>query len=142
MVYSPSVSCVHCSYAAQQFHVAFSASLRGAGIIAGGPYYCAQGSLNTALLQCMSSDFFINVPQLVSAARECGNRGACDSVDHMQESKVWLFSGTLDATVVPGVMRKLLQFYEVSVLRPTLMSLYASSHIFILVPASVVAARW
>lgn len=31
------------AYLAVQFHVAFSATMVGAGIIAGGPYYCTQG---------------------------------------------------------------------------------------------------
>jgi hypothetical protein len=29
-----------CSYMAVQYHVAFSGSLRGAGVIAAGPYWC------------------------------------------------------------------------------------------------------
>jgi hypothetical protein len=33
-------------YMAVQFDVAHSATLRGAGIVAGGPYYCAQGDEN------------------------------------------------------------------------------------------------
>jgi len=39
-------------FMAHQFHVAHSADLKGAGIIAGGPYYCAQGSLDTAIAEC------------------------------------------------------------------------------------------
>ena len=39
-------------FMAHQFHVAHSQDLMGAGIIAGGPYNCAQGSLNRAMLQC------------------------------------------------------------------------------------------
>src|SRR3977135_1796381 len=35
-------------FMAVQFDVAFSSMLRGAGIIAGGPFYCAQGSFLTA----------------------------------------------------------------------------------------------
>ena len=36
-------------YMAVQFDVAFSSTLRGAGIIAGGPFYCAQGSVPTGM---------------------------------------------------------------------------------------------
>ena len=43
------------AYMAGQFHVAFSASLKGAAIIAGGPYGCAQGQLPLALNQCMQA---------------------------------------------------------------------------------------
>ena len=41
-------------YMAVQLHVAHSASVRGAGVLAGGPYYCAQGSVWTAAWNCMS----------------------------------------------------------------------------------------
>lgn len=34
---------------AVQFQVAYSAMVRGAGVIAGGPYYCAAGSVGRAL---------------------------------------------------------------------------------------------
>lgn len=39
-------------FMAHQFHVAHSRHLMGAGIIAGGPYNCAQGSVVTALQKC------------------------------------------------------------------------------------------
>ena len=37
------------AYMAVQLDVAFSSTIKGAGIIAGGPYYCAQGLLDTAV---------------------------------------------------------------------------------------------
>ena len=42
-------------YMAMQFEVAFSSILKGAGIIAGGPYYCAQGNQTTATSVCTPS---------------------------------------------------------------------------------------
>jgi hypothetical protein len=33
---------------ADQLHVAYSGTIKGTGIFAGGPYHCAQGSLTTA----------------------------------------------------------------------------------------------
>ena len=41
-------------YMAVQFQVAFSRQVRGAGIIAAGPYDCAEGSSIRALAHCMS----------------------------------------------------------------------------------------
>jgi poly(3-hydroxybutyrate) depolymerase len=35
-------------YMATQLHVAWSSMFKGAGVIAGGPYYCAQGSITFA----------------------------------------------------------------------------------------------
>src|SRR4051812_33871663 len=43
------------AFMALQFHVAFSDTVKGAGIIAGGPYDCARGQLNLALFQCMKT---------------------------------------------------------------------------------------
>ena len=41
------------AYMAVQFHVAHSARVLGVGVIAGGPYYCAQGSLRIAYYNCL-----------------------------------------------------------------------------------------
>ena len=39
-------------FMAVQFDVAYSSILRGAGIIAGGPYFCPHGNVNTATTIC------------------------------------------------------------------------------------------
>lgn len=39
-------------FMAHQFHVAHSANVMGAGIVAGGPYYCADGSIVSAINKC------------------------------------------------------------------------------------------
>ena len=39
-------------YMAVQFQVAHSNRVRGAGIVAGGPYFCAEGSVRRALAAC------------------------------------------------------------------------------------------
>lgn len=41
------------AYMAGQFHVAYSGTVGGAGVIAGGPYDCAEGQLSVALNRCM-----------------------------------------------------------------------------------------
>jgi len=50
------------AYMAVQLHVAHSARVAGVGAIAGGPYYCAQGSLFTALYNCMKPGTWTPVP--------------------------------------------------------------------------------
>ena len=37
---------------ANQFHVAYSSIVVGAGILAAGPFYCAKGNVATALTDC------------------------------------------------------------------------------------------
>ena len=39
---------------ATQLHLAFSSEISGCGIVAGPPYYCAQGSMITAIGACMN----------------------------------------------------------------------------------------
>src|SRR6188472_2485611 len=48
-------------YMAVQFHVAHSALVHGAGVIAAGPYYCAENSMRHALGRCMKGDSDIPV---------------------------------------------------------------------------------
>ena len=43
------------AYMAGQFHIAFSDRVTGAGLIAGGPYFCAEASVSTALSRCMKT---------------------------------------------------------------------------------------
>jgi poly(3-hydroxybutyrate) depolymerase len=66
-------------YMAVQLHIAHSKQVKGVGVIAGGPYYCAQGSLWTALYNCMTPGAWSPLPdtkllkrqtdQLAKAAR-------------------------------------------------------------------------
>lgn len=48
-------------FMAVQFSVAYSAIIMGAGIIAGGPYYCAQGDIDIAIRKCSctGNPFFV-----------------------------------------------------------------------------------
>jgi hypothetical protein len=39
-------------FMAHQFHVAHSSNVMGAGVVAGGPYYCAEGSIANAITKC------------------------------------------------------------------------------------------
>jgi hypothetical protein len=43
-------------YMAVQFHVAYSGIVRGVGVIAGGPYNCAENSASKATQNCMKPD--------------------------------------------------------------------------------------
>ena len=38
---------------ATQLHMAFSSQIEGAGILAGVPYHCAEGSFSESLLVCL-----------------------------------------------------------------------------------------
>ena len=99
-------------FMAVQMHVAYSATFHtGAGIVAGGPYYCAQGSLATATGPCMAHDASIPVATLVSTTKSWAASGAIDPVANLASSKVYLYSGTQDETVVQAVMNDLKTYY-------------------------------
>ena len=101
-------------YMAVQLHVAHSARVVGVGVIAGGPYYCAQGSLFTALYNCMQpgSGTPVTAPALLkSEADALAAARAIDSTANLARSRAWLFSGSADRTVYPAVVQALRDFY-------------------------------
>ncbi|MDB5936206.1 MAG: Polyhydroxybutyrate depolymerase [Massilia sp.] len=101
-------------YMAVQFHVAFSASVIGAGVVAGGPYYCAQNRASVAVSSCMVPDSGHPLPaveQLVAFTQLVEQAGAVDSTANLKNSKVWLFSGRKDVMVKQPVMTALQRYY-------------------------------
>jgi poly(3-hydroxybutyrate) depolymerase len=101
-------------YMAVQFHVAHSANVSGVGVIAGGPYYCAQGSLFTALFNCTMPGRWTPLPQpafLRAEADVLASSGRVDATSHLAKSRAWLFTGRNDRTVYPQVVEALRDFY-------------------------------
>ena len=96
---------------AVQMHIAYSSIVKGAGVIAGGPYYCAEGSMGTALTTCMSSPFLLNVNRLISTTDSWGKSNYIDPVENLSGSPVYIFHGTKDSTVVEGVVNALQTYY-------------------------------
>jgi poly(3-hydroxybutyrate) depolymerase len=102
-------------FMAVQLHVAYSSVVSGAGAIAGGPYFCAQGSLWTALYNCMTPGSWTPVPAaslLKSMTEAFARSNRIDPLKNLSGAPVWLFSGTQDRTVDPQVVRELARFYE------------------------------
>ncbi len=103
------------AYMAVQFHVAHSASVKGAGAIAGGPYYCARGSFWTAYFNCMDPGFFFPLPTpafLKTEAEALAKAGHIDPTAGLAGSRAWLFTGKSDRTVLPEVVEGLRAFYS------------------------------
>ncbi|MYN01228.1 PHA-depolymerase-like protein [Pseudoduganella sp. DS3] len=94
-------------YMAVQYQVAYSASVVGAGIIAGGTYYCARGSMLTAVGGCKGSD----TAELAALTRKRAEAGQIDPVAKLAAHRVWLFSGTLDPLVPPATVADLARYY-------------------------------
>ena len=94
-------------YMAVQFQVAYSAIVRGAGIVAGGPYYCAEGSVRRALGNCMTpsgKDLPPTPEETLKTAKQLAETGRIDPLKNLQDDRVWLLAGGNDRTVLPPVM--------------------------------------
>jgi poly(3-hydroxybutyrate) depolymerase len=101
-------------YMAVQFHVAHSSVVTGAGVLAAGPYFCAQGSVFTARFNCMTPGAWTPLPAIdtLKAQTELLARaGAIDPIAHVGRARVWLFSGTRDRTVDASVVAALRDYY-------------------------------
>ncbi|MFZ1392505.1 MAG: hypothetical protein WAS23_13025, partial [Dokdonella sp.] len=84
------------AYMATQVHMAFSNHVAGVALLAGGPYGCAQGSLETALSHCLNPavDAAPDVAALVAAARSRAGSGAIAPLEGLQGDPVFLMHGT------------------------------------------------
>src|SRR3990167_4024026 len=85
-------------FMAVQIHVAYSATF-------------AKGSIVNATGRCMASPSGIPTSTLVNTTKTWASQGLIDPVAHLQNSKVYLFSGTLDSVVKPGVVDALRTYY-------------------------------
>jgi len=99
---------------AAQVHIAFSADVTGAGIVAGGPYYCALGSEVTATTACMSSPYLLKPSSYVQYANEQAQSGNIDPLTNLNTNTkgIWMFSGMSDTVVNQKVVKALQSFYQ------------------------------
>jgi hypothetical protein len=101
------------AYMATQVHLAFSDRLAGAALIAGGPYGCAGGQLDTALGPCMKAEPYTPDPaRLAGKVRERAVSGALAPLAGLAGDRVFVLHGRDDATVAEGVSRASLGVYE------------------------------
>lgn len=96
------------AFMAAQLQVAYSGSIVGAGVVAGGPYACAgdtrqQGSManTSAMLVCMGQVFnqMGDVGEMVKTAQRYSDAGQIDKLDNLKNRRVYLFSGKTDLVV-------------------------------------------
>jgi poly(3-hydroxybutyrate) depolymerase len=102
-------------YMAVQLHVAHSALVNGVGVVAAGPYYCAENSLRYALGRCMQGDDPIAVDELVSLTSELALAGRIDPIANLANDRVWIFHGGADPVVAKPVVDALQAYYELLV---------------------------
>lgn len=100
------------AFFAVQMHVAFSRNFSGAGVVAGGPYYCSQGNIGYALTYCMTQPSFIDVAKLLSDAQSFSQGSQIDPLSFVYGSPVFLYSGTKDTVVASGVVSAAADLYQ------------------------------
>jgi len=99
-------------YMAVQFHVAHSTMVQGAGVLAAGPYRCAEGTLRHALGRCMKGDEEIPTARLLEETSQLALEGSIDPIAGLADDRVWIFRGAADPFVGAPVVDALEGFYR------------------------------
>lgn len=107
---------------AVQFGVSWSSIVKGVGVIAGGPYYCAQGTATDGLLGNFFSDLTATGPCMKGPAPDLGplfdktdewtRRGAIDDIGNIARQRIYIFAGYNDAIVNPRIADATYRFFQ------------------------------
>src|SRR6478735_3675033 len=116
------------AYMAGQIEVAHSKDIKGAGIVGGGPYACAEAQASRqvpfwpsavlqnaqqALNQCMQTTAGTPDPKaLTKRAEELAADGKIDPLAGLADDNVYLFSGNEDQTVTRPVVEAAAEFLK------------------------------
>lgn len=106
-----------------QFQVAYSSIVKGAGIIAGGPYFCSQGNPLRGTTQCSCtldpgheicnvSPTSAHVADLVSDTHRFASQGLIDDPTNVSRQRILVLAGAKDRTVPPKVADQLSDYYS------------------------------
>ena len=110
------------AYMAAQFQVAHSKQIVGAGIVAGGPFGCAESHANTflppiaknisqAFEECLNGSGIPDPTALVERAKALASSGGIDPLANLSKDRVYLFSGGKDRIVARSVVEAAKRFY-------------------------------
>lgn len=118
------------AYMAGQFQVAHSSIVMGAGLVAGGPYGCAQSiaaetvplwttalpynvaqALNGCMADRLRSFGVLNANTLARRAKRLAEEGRIDPIASLARDRVYLFSARGDDTVAESVVKAARDFY-------------------------------
>lgn len=112
------------AYMAGQFAVAYSSIVSGAGLVAGGPYFCAGtpgiGPYIPYLVNSISvctnpAAALVDPPDalyLWDRAQDFARAGLIDDVANLRRQSVYLFSGSNDRAVTTAVAEQARNFYQ------------------------------
>jgi hypothetical protein len=107
------------AFMAVQLGTAFSSTIKGVGVIAGGPFGCAQPSswapglaIMTALGPCMKGDPAPNLEPLIRQAEKLAETHDIDPLANLRQQKIYVFRGYNDKVVARNVTDKTVAFYQ------------------------------
>jgi poly(3-hydroxybutyrate) depolymerase len=109
-----------------QLHLAHSSSFAGAGIIAGGPFRCAESYrgvatqaedayIESSLYICMNPlvpQTTPNAQRLAALADATAKAGKIDAIANLADDRVYIFTGSRDNVVYSDVVARTRSFYE------------------------------
>lgn len=102
------------AYMAHQLHLAYSDHIAGAALLAGGPYHCAEGKLETALARCMTpaEGKGPDIKALAEQTRTLAKTGKIAPLSGLSGDRVFVLHGTQDKTVAESLSRDLATLYR------------------------------
>ncbi len=98
-------------FMAVQLQVAYSKSIFGTAVVAGGTYFCAQDNLFLWGTICATGSG-VPVGSLVSFTNSEANAGQIDPTSNIGGKPIYMFSGVLDTVVQQPTMNALHQYYQ------------------------------
>lgn len=100
------------AYMATQAQMAYPELFPYAAIVAGGPYGCAGGKLQTALSTCMKGEPAPDVAALAASAEQRAAAGRIGPLKDLAHGRVYLLHGSADTVVAPAVAEAGAHFYQ------------------------------
>ena len=101
------------AFMAVQLQVSYSGSIIGAGIVAGGPYYCAANNvLFTEICTGQVRSVRPNSLLMANAAKDFASAGRIDPLLNLTHRRIYVFSGTDDSVVRQPAVDATVSFFR------------------------------
>ena len=104
-----------------QFQLAHSSIVKGAGVVAGGPFNCSKADVFRAVASCSCTgepavpcavtESSADVPSLVAGAEDMARQGLIDATGNLAGQRILTVSGVKDTLVPPAIAHQLSAFY-------------------------------
>jgi poly(3-hydroxybutyrate) depolymerase len=99
-------------FMAVQMHVAHSEEISGAGVVAGGIYWCAEGNPYLTGNPCMLAPWLINVGIRTQKAVWEAQHGRIDPLSNLRRGRIYIYGSPIDPVINVASSTKLDEFYS------------------------------